>query len=780
MMQSIMRFSNRVSFWRVLLLAAVVSGAGIAQSSEDMEKIDETIHLIDELRSAIDRSQFDLELLLDRLEYDSTAIVDFVTTEIRYEQYPGLLRGPLGTLISRAGNALDQAVLAARLLNDAGFDARILRGKLTDEQALTLLQTLGRNTPSPSIGDHERLETALSELRALYPNDARDAQGMAPPSRERIRQLALLHERFLLDTLHMNEMELAPHRIARSLINEARDYFWVEFRNGANEKWTQIHPVVVAEMPSLGEIQVNQYMTSDIPKDLQQRIRIAAFIKRKFGDEVHVDPVMSPWERPAANLQDVLVRYTSFPNRFGEITEAILPEQIDELLQESTLLVPRLNGDVPSGAMAFDLLGNLAPSDVASSEYAALFQSVGTLFGNADDLLSNETGSEPSDLRRGLLEHWLEVSILVPGRPERIVKRTLFSRGENVADAPRHLSQETILTVRLGAPLLSKILDGALQQLHTQFSFTKSFVSSNQQGKAAEWPVIQKKLNDLDMIWGYYLWAHYWPDEMASGISYLSEPFLVANHTHVLLANTRFSGMDVISNRRRSFVFDGDDLLSDPRLSLKAGVKETVAEYVTGNRADGAFNTISEFDRLLASRTKTEVVADGEALKVLSNISGITRMAMSRDLDSGFVIVPAPSSSSAPGLTAWWRVDPATGETLGMGTPGWGINLTQYSTLQQEKRAECLAEVAMFCRISIPVSKATAILQKIINNAGTIDQAATLAIRAGAAAVGAPAAPGVSWGGGVAASLATAVDRFGVDRAYRQCVATFSAACYLL
>jgi hypothetical protein len=32
-----------------------------------------------------------------------------------------VLRGPLGTLFSRSGNAIDQALLLAGLLRDAGF-----------------------------------------------------------------------------------------------------------------------------------------------------------------------------------------------------------------------------------------------------------------------------------------------------------------------------------------------------------------------------------------------------------------------------------------------------------------------------------------------------------------------------------------------------------------------------------------------------------------------------------------------------------------------------------
>src|SRR5690606_19333666 len=98
--------------------------------------------LIQELRGYIDRSQFDLEALLDTLYYDEEEIIAFVRDNIYFEQYPGLLRGAQVTLSSRAGNALDQSLLLAQLLKDAGLDARIARGRLSVDEAEALLLKL--------------------------------------------------------------------------------------------------------------------------------------------------------------------------------------------------------------------------------------------------------------------------------------------------------------------------------------------------------------------------------------------------------------------------------------------------------------------------------------------------------------------------------------------------------------------------------------------------------------------------------------------------------------
>src|SRR5690606_16264150 len=89
------------------------------------------------------------------------------------EQYPGLLRGPEGTLASRSGNALDQAVLLAKLLREAGHDARVARASLSDQQAHALLAQMQRKDHKPSpIGDAEAAFRAYVKHGAVKATDA--------------------------------------------------------------------------------------------------------------------------------------------------------------------------------------------------------------------------------------------------------------------------------------------------------------------------------------------------------------------------------------------------------------------------------------------------------------------------------------------------------------------------------------------------------------------------------------------------------------------------------
>jgi transglutaminase-like putative cysteine protease len=79
--------------------------------------------------------------LAGALDYDAERIFRFVADEVRYEPYAGILRGAHGTLASRAGNATDQSLLLAALLDTSLLPYRFAIGELDTTAADALMDS---------------------------------------------------------------------------------------------------------------------------------------------------------------------------------------------------------------------------------------------------------------------------------------------------------------------------------------------------------------------------------------------------------------------------------------------------------------------------------------------------------------------------------------------------------------------------------------------------------------------------------------------------------------
>lgn len=118
--------------------------------------------------------------------------------------------------------------------------------------------------------------------------------------------------------------------------------------------------------------------------------------------------------------------------------------------------------------------------------------------------------------------------------------------------------------------------------------------------------------------------------------------------------------MDIISNARRALVNENDLPQASPLDLMLAGTWETQIETDLVGRP-GATVPLS------AATFKNLRVVDPAKINTNEDNGGIFR-AISRDINAGYVVL-ANGSNGVSGLThdaRWWRVDPVTGETLGM------------------------------------------------------------------------------------------------------------------
>jgi len=161
-----------------LLLSFGFPGAGQDRgkdelSPEEQSRLQESLQELDEAQGALarlldrlDRKSFDVSECAKSLAQDPQACFRFVRNRTSLEPYRGLLRGAQGTLVSRAGNSLDRALLLAELLRDPKREVRLVRGLLSVEHARELLRTEVRTLPSESSKEEPlTLDRLAQELK---------------------------------------------------------------------------------------------------------------------------------------------------------------------------------------------------------------------------------------------------------------------------------------------------------------------------------------------------------------------------------------------------------------------------------------------------------------------------------------------------------------------------------------------------------------------------------------------------------------------------------------
>jgi hypothetical protein len=90
---------------------------------------------------------------LDALPTELDGAFVHVAQQVRFEPYPGVLRGARGTAIAGAGNAWDKALLLAELLRRGGYEVRLVEGELTAANREVLLRgAYPPRLPDPALG----------------------------------------------------------------------------------------------------------------------------------------------------------------------------------------------------------------------------------------------------------------------------------------------------------------------------------------------------------------------------------------------------------------------------------------------------------------------------------------------------------------------------------------------------------------------------------------------------------------------------------------------------
>lgn len=640
----------------------------------------------------LNRAAFETDPLLDTLQYEASDIISFVRDSIAFEQYPGTLRGPRGTLLSRAGNALDQSVLLAKLLRDAGFDARIASAQLPDQLAHELLRQmkLPRQTP-PSVGDVDALSRAISAMAEDYGDEDTISANLSQPSvpsQSTHYDEVLKTTELLKQTLKKAKAWPALSEEVSNLAAEATEYYWVQYREMAADPWQDIHPSFSSGTPEeMPEAQ--SFLADTVPAELQHRFRLQIFIERLVGQELEVIPVSEAWERPVANLLDVPLTVSNIPDALT--LEASMQGRAGESAAGAGFFIPMFNGAEAPGARYFDLQGNIIDPMVASDPSAGVFAEAGRAFGQVTEALG---GARPI-----LTAQWIELTLIAPGGEEQVYRRAAFDRlgparrlqGETKVPRPATQAEETRPLLKLHTIMLSAAetptglrLDRTFEQYIRMRPVARellAYLGASSSGQ--DNPTLPGTVENPPRYWSGHLTllsSFNLANQLSSShLIYRASPSLFIHSQGPDADGGASELVDIVTNPRRAVKISGQSVTLDPAAVMMAGVWDTAHEGALLPQGDSRLNTASVFAEARAAGIGLTVVRPGQSLNALDAGPDV-KADVASDLARGFAVV-IPERQTNPDRSAWWRVHPGTGETVGQITGGRGADLVEWLTV---------------------------------------------------------------------------------------------------
>jgi hypothetical protein len=661
-------------------------GADAAAVAQRLATLDASLSALEQGDREAPRDRWDPGFVVEGVGRDPAALRDWVRYETCWIPYRGALRGPVGVLMDRQGNSLDRALLLAALLREAGHEVRLARGELTEAQAMELLPLVRASCAA----QHESpldTKSLASEVRAAATKYGLDAKAIAAriAAREATaqRSLSSLEERIALQAdrlLSLIERPAPRTDWARRYADAStalRDHWWVQRRqNGA---WVDLDVMMLQAATGRPLVPAIETISpDDLRSDLQHELVIRVVAERATGQALAETRVMEHTLRlDQLDGASLVLQFWpgSWPAELNPDPDAPFGFR-SAALEQTAWSVTLLKGkEVAAQTLLRSTDEGASPA--ASNPWAALGAGI-----------SGSASARPGATNDAaeLTAVWIEYEMRAPGASPRNVRRTVFdllgpaqrsaaaNRSALSLDESQRLERNLSLMMRTEIlPITARPSAEFITHLSAQSVLAnRELLRTIQQLDSAqlEGPEIAQRLSEAPdglsplhaVSLGRFAWSgqsvfvdranvltrHQYPAAYADGLVLRDAVDIVANEVGVDLAEP-----DAFAVRVAQGVIDTN--------------VETSLHVTTGrvaNTAD-AFQVAGDWLSLtpatLGSLSRVDATTDA-----LSSLRG--------ELDQGLhVVAPrATVRSGAADYYGWWRIDPATGDTLGVSANGWG------------------------------------------------------------------------------------------------------------
>lgn len=671
---------------------------------------------LEEIAKEIPRDTFDPQAIVDKVGKDPVALFEWVRDNTYLVPYRGTLRGPIGVLMDRLGNSLDRALLLHKLLSIAGHEARLARGKLSDAQVESVLDEA---RSIHGVGTFPLREGSVKTIRALITKYS-EQYDLDPAELQRVIYKLRLTQQHISEELaqRVEEQTTAILRLIGeknidirkaervTAIDALKDHWWVERRGTPG--WMQLDPSLRKARAGepLGK-RGSVLQPNEIGEELQHRVTIRVKVERWVDGKLETQPapVLEYTVRPSKLFgQRVVLRYVPLNWRedFNLSAEEHTLERLTVAVSQEKEWLPVLSvGSTQIVQSSFTDSGEVKeePGKKPASPAEGVGRIVGGLFGGMTEALSGGHPEEDDKIRAQLTAVWVEYELEIPGEGVEKIRRQVF---DTIGPASR-------LRLRLPYWSLSKqqridralALRGEIDILPSVYRFSGGFLAHLSAerliaNRTILLQIVRRRLTvdterrvDIVSLPGplYGLADSRLANSPFSTKIYINRPNVLTFHKwyeskeeeQIFLRQ----GFDIVANYIGVLPRSAENPFA---VRLAQGVLDTNVEaklLERGGRTTNAANLFSMSSAHGLDWICLTSKADSGWRRV--GVSGDLRARIERELARGFIaVVPGLPKETSERLSGWWRIWPDTGQTLGIGSFGWGQETTEEVILLRE------------------------------------------------------------------------------------------------
>lgn len=253
----------------VLFLAIFLLFSAVSFSQELPES-----QLLEKLTGAEVFNYHTVPAILGRAKGDVYKIYEYVRDEIAFEAYQGSLRGVEGTLLARAGNSWDQAILLKALFDQINIKCKLVRSPLPEEY----------------FADLKKQASIPARQTAFLPLELAGQLGIN--EKEIVdfnKSVSDFSAEVALETKneHSGIKFVEGKKIAATDAQVYGDYLWVQAE--IEEKLYDFHPVFPADTTLVLESLGVMNSRASVPEEINHWVRYRCFIERVSGETLARD-----------------------------------------------------------------------------------------------------------------------------------------------------------------------------------------------------------------------------------------------------------------------------------------------------------------------------------------------------------------------------------------------------------------------------------------------------------------------------------------------------------